>query len=112
MLGTCKVSSRCTGEPVQKCMVKVATTTKLRSGSDSMHQMMWLCSLEQLTERKIRRKLLLSAPALGLFFCDANTVTQALTIILYADILLFLQTIQQEVLALTHEIDLLQKGFR
>jgi hypothetical protein len=37
--------------------------------------MMWLCSLEQLTERKIRRKLLLSAPALGLFFCDANTST-------------------------------------
>jgi hypothetical protein len=47
-------------------MVKVATTTKLRSGTDSMHQVMWLRSLEHLTEKKIRSKLLLSAPALGI----------------------------------------------
>jgi hypothetical protein len=36
----------------------------------------------------------------------------ALTMVLYDDILLFLQVIQQEVLALTCEIDLFQKGLR
>ena len=36
----------------------------------------------------------------------------ALTVVLYADILLFMQAIQQEVLALTREIDLFQKGLR
>lgn len=53
MLGTCKVWSRGTGEPIQKCVVKVATTTKLRSGTDSMHQVMWLRSLEHLTEKRL-----------------------------------------------------------
>ena len=34
--GTCKVWSRGTGEPIQKGLVKVATTTKPRSGTDSI----------------------------------------------------------------------------